>query len=507
MTPDLILVLDAGTTSTRAIAFTQAGEIVASAGRPITQHYPQPGWVEHDAGEIWRASRDCLIEVANAVEAPRINAVEAPRINAVGAPRIAAIGITNQRETTVFWDRGSGEPVAPAIVWQDRRTAQTCARLRADGHEPAVQAQTGLLLDPYFSATKIRWALDNWPAVASALADGRLAVGTIESWLIWKLSAGARHVTDASNASRTLLMDLATCEWDAGLLALFDVPRSILPEIVDCAGPLATTALLGGEIAITGSAGDQQAAAIGQACLSPGQVKATYGTGCFLLAHAGSVPPKSTHRLLATVAWRLGGVPAYALEGSIFTAGAAVQWLRDGLGIIASSAETEALAQSVPDSGGVVFVPALAGMGAPHWRPEARGTLTGLSGGTTRAHIARATLEAMGQQTADLVDAFAADGVLVARLRVDGGMTANDWLCQDLADSLGVVVERPRVIETTALGAAMLAGVGAGLFASLSDAAVAMSAPDRAFTPAATPEARAARRAAWARAVRQTLAE
>jgi len=491
MKPDLILVLDAGTTSTRAIAFTQGGEIVASAGRPITQHYPQSGWVEHDASEIWRASRDCLIEVADAV----------------GARRVAAIGITNQRETMVFWDCVSGEPVAPAIVWQDRRTAETCARLKADGHEPAVQAKTGLLLDPYFSGTKIRWALDNWPQVAAALANGHLLAGTVESWLIWKLSAGARHVTDATNASRTLLMNLASCEWDDGLLALFDVPRSILPQIVDCAGPLATTALLGSETAITGSAGDQQAAAIGQACLSPGQLKATYGTGCFLLAHAGPVAPKSTHRLLSTVAWRLGGVPAYALEGSIFTAGAAVQWLRDGLGIITSSAESESLAQSVSDSGGVVFVPALAGMGAPHWRPEARGTLTGLSGGTTRAHIVRATLEAMGQQTADLVDALVADGVPAAKLRVDGGMVANDWLCQDLADSLGVVVERPRVIETTALGAAMLAGVGAGLFASLAAAAAAMSASDRSFKPAATPETRAVLRARWARAVRQTLAD
>ena len=490
MTADLILVLDAGTTSTRAIAFDTAGAIVASAGRPITQHYPQSGWVEHDAAEIWRLSRDCLIEVSDAV----------------GAPRIKAIGITNQRETIVFWDSHSGEPLAHAIVWQDRRTADACAALKAAGHETAVQAQTGLLLDPYFSGTKIRWALDNWPQVAAAERDGRLLVGTVESWLIWKLSAGARHVTDATNASRTLLMDLATCEWDAGLCALIGVPAAILPTIVDCAGPVATTALLGGDTPITGSAGDQQAAAIGQACLLPGQLKATYGTGCFLLAHAGAVPPVSTHRLLSTVAWRLGGIPAYALEGAIFTAGAAVQWLRDGLGIIGTSAETAALAQSVPDSGGVVFVPALAGMGAPHWQPEARGLLTGLSGGTTRAHIVRATLEAMGQQTADLVDALAADGVAAEKLRVDGGMVANDWLCQDLADSLGITVERPRVIETTALGAAMLAGVGAGIWDDLQTAAAAMSAADRSFAPVASPETRVVRRAAWARAVRQTLA-
>jgi glycerol kinase len=490
MTTDLILVLDAGTTSTRAIAFSQTGAIVASAQRPLTQHYPQSGWVEHDAGEIWRLSRDCLLDVADQV----------------GAPRIACIGITNQRETIVFWDNISGEPLAHAIVWQDRRTAETCAALKAAGHEPAVQAATGLLLDPYFSATKIRWALDNWPQVAAAERDGRLRVGTVESWLIWKLSAGARHITDATNASRTLLMRLDNCQWDGDLLALFGVPAAILPEITDCAGPLASTALLGGDTPITGSAGDQQAAAIGQACLAPGQLKATYGTGCFLLAHAGPVAPVSTHRLLSTVAWRLDGAPAYALEGAIFTAGSAVQWLRDGLGIIASSSETEGLATSVADSGGVVFVPALAGMGAPHWAPEARGTLTGLSAGTTRAHIVRATLEAMGQQTADLVDALAADGVPAARLRVDGGMVANDWLCQDLADSLGVTVERPRVIETTALGAAMLAGVGAGLFADLA-AASAMAAPDRSFEPGIDAQARTSRRTRWARAVRQTLAD
>jgi glycerol kinase len=487
---DLILVLDAGTTSTRAIAFDQAGAIVASAQRPLTQHYPHSGWVEHDAGEIWRLSRDCLIDVADQV----------------GAPRIACIGITNQRETIVFWDNASGEPLAHAIVWQDRRTADACALLKAAGHESMVQAATGLLLDPYFSATKIRWALDNWPQVAAAQTAGRLRVGTVESWLIWKLSAGARHITDATNASRTLLMRLDTCQWDPELLALFGVPAAILPEITDCAGPLASTELIGGHTPITGSAGDQQAAAIGQACLAAGQLKATYGTGCFLLAHAGAVPPVSTHRLLSTVAWRLDGKAAYALEGAIFTAGAAVQWLRDGLGIITSSSETAALATSVPDSGGVVFVPALAGMGAPHWAPEARGTLTGLSAGTTRAHIVRATLEAMGQQTADLVDALAADGVPAARLRVDGGMVANDWLCQDLADSLGVTVERPRVIETTALGAAMLAGVGAGLFADLAKAS-AMAAPDRSFVPAIDAARRASRRNHWAHAVRQTLAE
>jgi glycerol kinase len=488
MTPDLILVLDAGTTSTRAIAFSLDGGIVASAARPLTQHYPASGWVEHDADEIWRLSRDCLTEVADSV----------------GAARIAGIGITNQRETVVFWDKVSGEPVARAIVWQDRRTAEMCAALKA--HEADVQAKTGLLLDPYFSGTKIRWALDNWPDVAAAHEAGHLLVGTVESWLIWKLSAGRTHVSDATNASRTLLMDLGSCQWDDGLLALLGVPRDVLPAIVDCAGALASTELLGRPVPITGAAGDQQAAAIGQACLAPGMLKATYGTGCFLLAHAGPVPPRSRNRLLATVAWRLNGAPAYALEGAIFVAGAAVQWLRDGLGIIASSAETEALAQSVPDNGGVTFMPALAGLGAPWWQPQARGQISGLSGGTTRAHIARATLEAMGQQTADLVDALAADGVAAARLRVDGGMVANNWLCQDLADSLGLSVDRPRVIETTALGAAMLAGVGAGIFADLAAAAAVMGGADRSFAPAIDAEVRVARRAQWRAALDRVLA-
>ncbi len=487
-TTDLIVVLDEGTTSTRAIVFTTEGEIVAQAARPLTQHYPQPGWVEHDAAEIWALSRAVLEEAADAA----------------GIDRIACIGVTNQRETVVFWDRATGEPLAPAIVWQDRRTADLCATLREGGHEAAVQATTGLLLDPYFSGTKIAWALDQWPQVRAAADAGTLALGTVDAYLLFRLTGGAVHATDATNAARTLLMDLRTCAWDDGMTDLLGVPRAALPAITDCAGALGKTTLLGRAIPITGSAGDQQAAAIGQACLAPGMVKATYGTGCFVLAHAGPKPPASTHRLLSTVAWRLGGVAAYALEGSIFTAGAAVEWLRDGLGVIAASPETEALARSVPDSGGVVFVPALAGMGAPHWRPEARGLLTGLTAGTTRAHIARATLEAMAHQTADLLDALAADGVVAARLRVDGGMVANDWLCQDLADTLGIPVERPRVIETTALGAAMLAGFGAGLFASLA-AASAMARPDRLFEPRIDAETRSARRAAWARAVRQAL--
>ncbi|QXQ05228.1 glycerol kinase GlpK [Sphingosinicellaceae bacterium] len=489
MTPELILVLDEGTTSTRAIAFDTAGSIVAQAARPLTQSYPQPGWVEHDAAQIWTLSLEVLRDVAAQV----------------GVERIACIGLTNQRETIVFWDRATGEPLAPAIVWQDRRSADLCAQLREAGHEDRVQATTGLVLDPYFSGTKIAWALANWPEVKAAADAGTLALGTVDSYLLFRLTGGAVHATDATNASRMLLMDLATCAWDDGMIDLLVVPKAALPAITDCAGTLGTTSLLGPDIAITSSVGDQQAAAIGQACHDPGMVKATYGTGAFVLAHAGLVPPVSTHRLLSTVAWRLDGVAAYALEGSIFTAGAAVQWLRDGIGLIDSSAESEALARSVPDSGGVVVVPALAGMGAPHWRADARGLVTGLTAGTTRAHIVRATLEAMGQQTADLLFALAADGVAPTRLRVDGGMVANDWLCQDLADSIGLAVERPEVIETTALGCAMLAGVGAGLFASLGGAA-AMARRDRIFEPDTDEPRRAARRERWAHAIRQVLA-
>ena len=488
MTADLILVLDEGTTSTRAIAFDRAGTIVAQSARPLTQYHPQPGWVEHDAVQIWTDSRACLLAVGDAV----------------GVDRIACIGVTNQRETLVFWDRRSGEPLVPAIVWQDRRSADLCDQLREAGHEAAVQATTGLVLDPYFSGTKISWALEHWPEVRSAAAAGTLALGTVDSYLRFRLTRGVVHASDATNAARTLLMDLKTCAWDPAMIELLGVPAAALPAIGDCAGDLGTTDVFGRAVPITGSAGDQQAAAIGQACLAPGMVKATYGTGAFLLAHAGARPPVSTHRLLSTVAWRLGGVAAYALEGSIFTAGSAVQWLRDGLQIIDESAETEMLARSVSDSGGVVVVPALAGLGAPYWRADARGLITGLTAGTSRAQVARATLEAMGQQTADLLDALAADGVAPTRLRVDGGMVANDWLCQDLADSIGLPVERPAVIETTALGCAMLAGLGAGLFASLEEAA-AMARPDRMFEPGGA-DLRAGRRDRWHHAVRQVLA-
>lgn len=485
----LILALDEGTTSTRAVAFDLGGQIVASAGAPLSQYFPTPGWVEHDAAEIWERTIACARMVAEKV----------------GVERIAAIGLTNQRETVVFWDRTTGEPLANAIVWQDRRTAPLCDRLRAEGREPDVQRRTGLLLDPYFSASKISWALENWPVVRAAADDGRLAIGTVDSYLLFRLTGGAVHATDATNAARTLLMDLASCHWDEALLQLFGVPAAALPVIVDSVGTLGTTDLLGRPIPITGCAGDQQAAAIGQGCIEPGLVKATYGTGTFVLAHAGKEVPRSEHRLLATVAWRQAGEVAYALEGSIFVAGSAVQWLRDGLGIVASAEETEALASSVPDCGGVHFVPAFAGLGAPHWRADVRGVIAGLSAGTTRGHIVRACLEAMSHQTADLLDAFAADGVTPQRLRVDGGMVANNWLCQDLADMLGITVERPRVIETTALGAAMLAAVGAGHFASLRQAQ-SMWQPDRLFEPSLPPDRRAERRTAWQHAIGQVLA-
>jgi glycerol kinase len=484
---DLILVLDAGTTSTRAMAFARDGGIRAVSQCEITQHYPQPGWVEHDANEIWMATLRCARECLSA---------------AGGARNFAAIGITNQRETVVAWDRTSGEPLARAIVWQDRRTAQFCDGLRAAGHEAAVQHATGLLLDPYFSATKMRWLLDKSGEVAAAAQTGALAFGTVESWLVWKLTGGT-HVSDASNASRTLLLSLDGAQFDPGLCDLFGTPRAALPEVIDCAGDFGTTvpALFDLPLPIRGLAGDQQAATVGQGCNDPGEVKATYGTGAFVLANMGTTLPRSRHRLLGTVLTQLEGKRTYALEGSVFVAGSLVKWLRDSLGVIASAAETAALAASVPDTGGVVLVPALSGLGAPHWRPEARAALTGMSFATTRAHLARAALEATANQTRDLMDAFAADGAPWAELRIDGGMSANDWLAQDLADILGIAVERPEMVETTALGAAMLAAVGSGWFAGLNQAAAAMRGPVVEFTPAMDATVRDARLAVWRAAV------
>ncbi|MCZ8137392.1 MAG: glycerol kinase GlpK [Porphyrobacter sp.] len=485
---DYILVLDEGTTSTRAMLFAADGVFVASAQAPLTQHYPQAGWVEHDPQEIWEKSLACALEVI-------------PK--AGGAAAVACIGITNQRETVVAWDRDTGEPLTRAIVWQDRRTEPFCAALRAGGHEAAVQQRTGLLFDPYFSGTKMRWMLDNVPEVKAAAEKGTLAFGTVESWLTFKLTGGAAHITDASNASRTLLMGLEDAQFNESLCDLIGVPLAALPGVTDMAGPLGVTdpALFGRAIPITGLVGDQQAATIGQGCLAPGQTKATYGTGAFVLTCQGGNIPRSTNRLLGTVLTQIDGARTYAIEGSVFVAGSLVQWLRDSLGIVDLAEETEALARSIPDSGGVVIVPALSGLGAPHWQADARGVIAGLSFASGKAHLARAALEAMAHQTHDLATAFAADGAAWQALRIDGGMSANNWMAQDLADMLGVPVERPAFVETTALGAAMLAASGAGLYPSLDDAAAAMRGQLARFDPAMPAGVREERLGRWRKAL------
>ena len=489
MTDRCLLVLDEGTTSTRAILYAPDGTRIASTARELTQFYPQPGWVEHDATEIWDHTLACAQAMVE---------------HAGGAENIAAIGVTNQRETVVAWDRRSGAPIARAIVWQDRRTAQACAALRQAGHEAMVQGRTGLVLDPYFCASKYRWLLDNVPAARDL--DENLALGTIDSWLAFKLTG--QHITDASNASRTQLLALDGADWDDELLALFGVSRAALPHIVDNAGQFGMTApdLLGGAIPLCALVGDQQSAMIGQGCLAPGDTKATLGTGAFLLTNRGNSVPRSDHRLLGTVLCQLAGKRTYALEGSVFVAGSLIKWLRDSLGLIADAAETEALARSVADSGGVVLVPALSGLGAPHWRPDARGVIAGLSHASTRAHVVRAALEAMAQQVHNLQTAFAADGAPWSQLRLDGGMSANDFIAQDLSDLLDLTVERPRDVETTALGAAMLAGVGCGLFADLAAAGAMRPATTR-FTPAMDPAVRKKRLAAWQAALRLSIGE
>ena len=483
-----ILVIDEGTTSTRAVLFAADGTAVDSCQRPLTQHYRQAGLVEHDAEEIWNLTLACAQEMV---------------ATAGGADQIASIGITNQRETVVFWDRRTSKPLAPAIVWQDRRTADMCAAMKDQGEEPVVQAKTGLLLDPYFSGSKIGWALENWPQLKEAGAN--LAVGTVESYLVYRLTGGS-HITDASNAARTALMAIGSGGWDDGLMDLFGVPRDILPEITDCAGDLGTTLPehFGGAIRICGMAGDQQAATIGQGCFAIGQTKATFGTGAFVLTQTGTTLRQSRHRLLSTILYQLNGERHYALEGSVFVAGSLVQWLRDDLGLISHAAETEPLARSVPDNGGVYLVPALSGLGAPHWRPDARAVISGLSFAAKKAHVARAALEAMAHQTYDLKTAFAADGADWAELRIDGGMVTNDWMAQDLADMLAIDVERPAFVETTALGAAMLAAVGCGLYHSLEEAAKMRGGVTR-FAPTLDPSAREIRLAGWADALSRVL--
>ncbi len=451
-----ILALDQGTTSSRAIVFDKKGAIKAMAQKEFGQIYPKPGWVEHDANEIWSSQ----LQVAK----------RALRKADLTAKDIAAIGITNQRETVVVWDRQTGEPICNAIVWQDRRTSKFCDELRDSGLSDMIQKSTGLVIDAYFSGTKLRWILKNVKGAKRLARDGRLAFGTVDTWLLWKLSDGKHHFTDASNASRTLLYNLKRGKWDDALLELFEVPSSMLPEIRCSSERYFETEVLGGRIPVAGIAGDQQAALFGQACSSPGMVKNTYGTGCFMLMHTGNRPKISNNNLLTTVAWKIGNETHYALEGSIFIAGAVTQWLRDGLGIIRKSADIEHLARSVPDNGGVYLVPAFAGLGAPHWDQYARGTIAGLTRGSSAGHIARAALEGIAYQVVDVVKAMEKDaGLKIKELRVDGGASMNNLLMQFQSDLLGVSVLRPKVSETTALGAAYLAGLAVGYWKSQTD--------------------------------------
>jgi glycerol kinase len=488
-----VLALDQGTTSSRAILFDRRGQVCALAQEAYAQSYPQPGWVEHDPELIWQTQ----LSVARRVLAD----------HAMKPGQVAALGITNQRETTLLWERSSGRALAPAIVWQDRRTAALCGELEAAGHGPLFTERTGLLLDPYFSGTKLKWLLDNLPGARAQAERGELAFGTVDSWLAWKLTGGRRHVTDPSNAARTLLYDIHRQCWDDELLALLDIPRPLLPEVVDSSGIIAETDadLLGASLPLAAIAGDQQAATFGQVCLQPGMAKNTYGTGCFLLLNCGASAPDSRHRLLGTIGWRRAGNTAYLLEGSVVMGGATVQWLRDGLGMIATAAEIEPLAASVPDAGGVFLVPAHAGLGAPYWDPYARGALLGMTRGTTRAHVARAALDAIALQSAELLGAMQRDaGHKLAELRVDGGAAANDLLLQLQADALGVPVVRPRVTETTALGAAFLAGLAVGFWQD-EDELAALWQVDRRFEPAISDDQRATRDAAWRRAVGHAL--
>jgi glycerol kinase len=487
-----ILAIDQGTTSSRAIVFDAAARPVAVAQREFAQHYPERGWVEHDPEDLWR---DTLAVMNEAIAGAGLSAAD-----------IAAIGITNQRETVVVWDRATGEAIHRAIVWQDRRTADVCERLRADGAEPLVRARTGLLIDPYFSGTKLAWILDNVPGARARAEKGELAFGTVDSFLLWRLTGGAVHATDPTNAGRTMLFDIHTQRWDEELLALLRVPAALLPEVKDNSGLFGQTAegLFAAPIPIAGMAGDQQAALFGQGCFAPGMAKATYGTGCFMLLNTGEAVT-SRNRLLTTPAYRLNGKTSYALEGSIFVAGAAIKWLRDGIGVITHASQTHDMATAVSGNHGVYMVPGFVGLGAPHWNPEARGLICGLTLDSTAAHLARAALESVAYQTNDLVEAMVADGAgALAALRVDGGMAANDWLCQFLADVTGAPVDRPAVVETTALGVALLAGLAVGVWRDLDELSV-LWARDRRFTPAMSDETRAPLLAGWRDALRRTL--
>jgi glycerol kinase len=488
---DHVLAIDQGTTSTRAILFDREARAVAVAQRELEQHYPGRGWVEHDPERIWLD----VLEVARTVLAQ------------VDAGRVAAIGIANQRETIIVWDRSTGEPIHRAIVWQDRRTAEECARLKAEGAEALVRERTGLLLDPYFSAAKIAWILDHVPGARARAERGELACGTIDCFLLWRLTGGTVHATDVTNAGRTSLFDIRRQCWDAELCRLFSVPEPLLPEVHDNSHLFGVTApgLFDAQLPIAGMAGDQQAALFGQACFAPGMAKSTYGTGCFMLVNTGAEAVTSRHRLLTTPAYRLGGRMAYALEGSIFVAGAAVKWLRDGLGVIADAAETDSMATRVADSHGVYMVPAFVGLGAPYWDPDARGAIFGLTLDATAAHLARAALEAVAYQTLDLAEAMALDSAAApSAMRIDGGMTANGWLCQFLADILEVPVERPQNLETTALGAAFFAGLATGVWGNLDELSRIWKRRD-CFTPAMEQGRRDQLIAGWHSAVAKTL--
>ncbi len=484
-----IMTLDQGTTSSRCILYDRDGTPVAVGQRELPQIYPQPGWVEHDPKAIWETQMEA--------------AKDALRKSGITADEVAAIGITNQRETTVVWDRQSGKPLCHAIVWQCRRTADICEAIRRSGADVNIRSKTGLVADAYFSMTKIRWILDHVAGAQALAREGHLAFGTVDSWLIWKLTGGKRHVTDVTNASRTMMYNVHTGRWDKDILHQFDIPESLLPEVLPSAGLFGETDVFGVRIPICGVAGDQQASLFGQTCFHRGDVKNTYGTGCFLLMNTGGEAVTSHSGLITTIAWQLGDKVTYALEGSVFIAGAAIQWLRDGLGILAHSAESEAMATSISDTGGVYFVPAFTGLGAPYWDPDARGLLCGLTRGTTRAHIARAALEAMAYQTDDVLKIMTADsGVPVTTLRVDGGASANGFLCQFQSDLSAVAVERPANVETTSLGAAYLAGLGCGLYESTEEIA-ALRRNEAVFRPAMPLLTRAALREGWQTAVRR----
>jgi len=487
-----ILALDQGTTSSRAIVFDSSGAIVSIAQKEFRQLFPKPGWVEHDAEEIWASQAGV--------------AAEALTKEGIASTDIAAIGITNQRETTVVWDRKSGKPIANAIVWQDRRTAPACDRLKARRLASKIRRKTGLVIDAYFSGTKLQWLLQNVPGAKAKARRGELAFGTIDSWLIWNLTGGKCHVTDPSNASRTMLFNIEKGEWDHDLLDLFNIPASILPEVRASSEVYGHTNLLGSSVPIAGIAGDQQAALFGQVCTRPGMVKNTYGTGCFMLMNTGPKPVTSKNNLLTTVAWRIGNRTEYALEGSVFIAGAVVQWLRDGLGIIKNSSDVEALAAQVPDTGGVFLVPAFAGLGAPHWDPYARGILAGITRGTTSAHIARAALEGIAYQVAEILTAMQSDsGIRLKELRVDGGASNNNLLMQCQADLLGVPVVRPQISETTALGAACLAGLATGFWKNTEEIGRRWQ-EDRRFLPATKPAERQRRMQRWSQALQRATA-